>query len=97
MAASKLKEVEKKPAAKKKAPAAAPAEKGGAFSLGAESLEEFFGLTKKPRLVSWLAAEETERMAPDNKTCSGNHTTTLYCTDRHHVRPYTAVNGSNLR
>lgn len=27
-------------------------EKTGAFSLGAESLEEFFGLTKKPRLVS---------------------------------------------
>lgn len=25
--------------------------KTGAFSLGAESLEEFFGLTKKPRLV----------------------------------------------
>lgn len=34
---------------KKAAPPAEP--KGGAFSLGAESLEEFFGLTKKPRLV----------------------------------------------
>ena len=39
-------------AAKPKAKAKTAEEKTGAFSLGAESLEEFFGLTKKPRLVS---------------------------------------------
>eukprot|EP00752_Nemacystus_decipiens_P003949 g3616.t1 len=42
----------KAPAPKKAAPAPAAEKSGGAFSLGAESLEEFFGLTKKPRLVS---------------------------------------------
>lgn len=50
------KEEPKAKAAEPKAKAAkakdAPAEeKTGAFTLGAESLEEFFGLTKKPRLV----------------------------------------------
>lgn len=49
--AAKPKAAKEKPAAEKK-PAAKAAPKGGAFSLGAESLEEFFGLTKKPRLVS---------------------------------------------
>ncbi|CAN0293372.1 unnamed protein product, partial [Ectocarpus sp. 8 AP-2014] len=54
-----VKVAKKAPVAKKPAAAAKPkkaatpaAATGGAFSLGAESLEEFFGLTKKPRLVS---------------------------------------------
>lgn len=40
-----------KPKAAKKAAAVAEEDKGGPFSFGADSLEEFFGLTKKPRLV----------------------------------------------
>lgn len=40
--------VEAKPKAEAE-PKAKPA--GGAFNFGAESLEEFFGLTKSPRLV----------------------------------------------
>lgn len=56
------------PAVARKAAAAPAAEKtGGAFSLGAESLEEFFGLTKKPRLVSPAGSSRVES-GPSDKT-----------------------------
>lgn len=63
----------KAPAAKKAAPAPAAGKNGGAFSLGAESLEEFFGLTKKPRLVS--QTDKTKQTNKERKTRMAWNTT----------------------